>query len=80
MTDFNPIKAAAEQLSGMEDSFKVLNVMVRSAEQRASEAEVQLNALLKVRAVFSAEIEKRQTDLAALRAAKDQADREGSTS
>jgi hypothetical protein len=73
MTEHDPIKAASEELSGMQDAWKVLHVMVRDAERRASEAEVQLNSLLKVRAVFGDDIERRQAELNVLRKAKEQA-------
>lgn len=71
MTAHDPIKAAMEELSGMADTAKVLDGMVRDAERRASEAEVQLNSLLKVRAVFDGDIGRRQADLAELRDAKE---------
>ena len=75
MTAHDPIKAAAEELSGMLDTAKVLNGMVRDAERRATEAEVELNSLLKVRAVIGGDIERRQAELAALREAKEREDK-----
>lgn len=65
----DPLKAAAEQLSGFEDVWKVLHTMVRDAERRAGEAEVQLNALLKVRAIVGDQIDQQRLHVDGLRAA-----------
>lgn len=71
MTPHDPVKAAFEELSGMQDTFKVLGGLLRDAERRAGEAEVQLNSLLKVRAVFAEVIAIRQAEIAAMRAAQE---------
>ena len=79
MTPHDPIKAAAEELFGMQETAKVLEGLVRDVERRAGEAEVQLNSLLKVRAVIGADIKRRQADLMALRTQAEREAKEGKT-
>lgn len=77
MTAHDPIKAKAEELSGMQETFKVLNGMVRDAERRATEAEVEMNSLLKVRAVFGGDIDRRVAELQTLRTEAERKAKEG---
>ena len=68
MTAHDPIKAAAEELSGTQEVHKVLTVMIRDAERRAGEAEIQLNSLLKVRSLVGSLVDDQTTRLQVLRA------------
>ena len=67
-TKHDPIKAAAEELSGTQEVHKVLTVMIRDAERRAGEAEIQLNSLLKVRSLVGSIVDDQTTRLQVLRA------------
>jgi hypothetical protein len=48
VTEFDPIKAAREELVGLSDIAKVIEVQRRDAERRMGEAEVELNGLSKL--------------------------------
>lgn len=69
MTAHDPIKAAAEELSGLHDTFKTVAGLVRTAERVATEAEVQLNGLLKVRALVGSMVDDQTARLQVLREA-----------
>ena len=69
MKEHDPLKAATEVLTGFQDTWKVLNSMVRVAERRAGEAEVELNALLKARGAIGSLVKSHQRNLIELRTA-----------
>lgn len=48
MTDFDPLKAQREIVTGLHDVHKVINARAREAEQRMTEAELDYNSLLKL--------------------------------
>jgi hypothetical protein len=50
-TDFNPIRAASEQLQGVEQALKAIRTQRRAAEQALSEAEAYHNALKLIEAM-----------------------------
>ncbi len=68
MTEHNPMKAVLEELSGMQECWKLLGVMSREAERKAAEAEAHHDALLKLRGFLAGRIEELQQRLDALRA------------
>ena len=78
MTKHDPIKAAAEELSGTQEAHKVLTVMIRDAERRAGEAEIQLNSLLKVRSLVGSMVDDQTTRLQVLRADAERQAQQGS--
>jgi hypothetical protein len=69
MTTHDPIKAASEELAGMQEVWKVIHGMARAAELKASEAEAELNALLKARAAITIQVEQHQRRVRELRTA-----------
>jgi hypothetical protein len=50
---FDPIRAASEELTGFKDTLRTIEAMTTAAQRRASEAEIELAALLKTRAVVA---------------------------
>jgi predicted nucleic acid-binding Zn-ribbon protein len=48
MTQFNPLRAAREELAGLDDINRVLNQREQKAMETLSQAESELNALRKI--------------------------------
>lgn len=65
--EHDPVKAAVEELAGLDDTFRVLKIMARAAERRSAESESALNALLKAVAVVGALQQAQQAKVLALR-------------
>ncbi len=68
MTQFDPIKAAREELVGLADVLKVMRRGENEAEQAMSRAESDLNAIRKLRGYAQLEIERLQSKIAAMEA------------
>lgn len=72
-TAHDPIKAATEELQGMQECWKIMGVLTRDAERALAEAEAKFNALTKLRAFLAGRIDEQQNRLAGLRAAAEAA-------
>ena len=66
MTQFDPKKALSEEIAGLSDVVKVLTVQRRSVEDRMTQAEAEMNALLKLESFAVAERQRKQKVLAEL--------------
>lgn len=51
MAEFNPIRAAAETLAGIEDALAAIRSRRHDAQRRMDEAEAEYNALVKIEAL-----------------------------
>ena len=71
-SEFDPIKAATEQLAGLLDVHKVLIARCRDAEMRYVEAEAEHNQLLKLEAFVRDLTQKARTQLEQLKMKEDQ--------
>lgn len=71
------MKAAAEELAGMQECWKTMGIMVRNAERIAAESEAHLDALLKLRGFLAIRIDEQQDKLNALREAAEAAAKGG---
>lgn len=56
MAEFDPMRAAAEELSGLHDILRVMRLREGICEQAMGQAEVELNAIRKLRGFAQAEI------------------------
>jgi chromosome segregation ATPase len=72
MTDFDPIKAAREELSGLHDVLTAMRRGENQAEQAMARAESDLNAIRKLRGYAQLEIERLQARIASMEAEKNQ--------
>ena len=73
MTDFDPIKAAQEEISGLVDVHRVILSRARHAERVAGEAEAEAAALKKTEGFMSVLLENARLKLKALTEARDAA-------
>ncbi len=72
MTEFDPIKAAREELAGLHDVLTAMRRGENQAEQAMARAESDLNAIRKLRGYAQLEIERLQARIASMEAEKDQ--------
>jgi hypothetical protein len=72
MSAHDPVKAAAEELSGMQECWKILGVLARDAERVMTEAEARYNAMVKLRGFLAGRIDEQQSKVNALRQAAEQ--------
>jgi hypothetical protein len=59
-TDFDPIKAIKEEISGLSDVHKVISLRVDQAAKAMGEAEIELNALLKLQGFARSEMDRKR--------------------
>lgn len=62
-TQFDPKKALVEELEGLQTVRKNIQHLIRDAEQKVSEAEIQLNAARSTEGFLRLEIERKQAVL-----------------
>jgi len=79
MTTHDPLKAATEELAGMHDTFKVIDMLTKAAERKLGEAEAAHNALVKARAVMVEIVAAKQQRVIELRTLADNAKAEAAT-
>ena len=65
---FNPIKAQAERVDGLQQIYRLLNTRRAHAERSLAEAEADYNALTKMAAFMSEQLELAVVELQRLRA------------
>lgn len=71
MSEFDPIKAAREELTGLMDVLTVMRRSENDAEQAMSQAENSLNAMRKIRGYCLLEVDRLRTRIAAMEEARD---------
>jgi hypothetical protein len=71
VSEFDPIKAAREELTGLMDVLTVMRRSENDAEQAMSQAENSLNAMRKIRGYCLMEVDRLRAHIASLEAARD---------
>lgn len=59
MNKFDPVKALKEEISGLNEVLKVLNIREKQAEEQLGLAEIELNAIRKLTGFAKIEIERK---------------------
>ena len=72
MSDFDPIKALREEISGIADVHKIIQQRTRSSEAAMAEAEADHNAALKLDAFLTGMLTQMRAKLRALEEAAEQ--------
>jgi hypothetical protein len=75
VTEFDPIKAAREELSGLVDVLAVMRRSENAAEQAMARAENDLNAIRKLRGYCQVQIGMMQEAIASMEAEKAERDK-----
>lgn len=66
--EFDPLKAAGEELAGLVDVHKVLHSLARNSEKQLAEAEAEHNAMIKTEQFVADLVEKQRERVNQLRA------------
>jgi hypothetical protein len=60
MSEFDPIKAIREEITGLVEVSKAITIRERHAEEQLGQAEIELNALRKLGGFAKAELERKR--------------------